>query len=186
MGELQGSMDDYLEHGLELPAEGRQQLSLLNIYEFEEDGRTRNVVAFMDPVLAGSVGLWSGAFVGDFTPAPDGDFDPNTFFPNPEFIEGVTGFMNSQPGNLSQLEASARTMASEPLFLVDPRCEIEPHEEPEPEDVLGHFMVDTDGTIVPNSFIYNPKHVWFSRTLGVSGLLADRTFYEFLHPEAKA
>ena len=161
-------------------------LGLLNVYEFEEDGQTRHVVAYMEPVLAGSVGLMSHAVVGEFLPGPDGQFDPDTFTPNPEFVEAVAEFLNGQPEHSPELQAGASQSNGQPLFLVDPRCTTEPHEDPEPEDVLGHFMVDELGAILPNSFVYNPQHVWFSTRSGVSGLLSDRAFYDFLHHEARS
>jgi hypothetical protein len=161
-----------------------EELGLLNVYEFEEDGQTRHVVAFMEPVLAGAVGLSSHAVVGDYTPGADGQFDVETFVPNPEFIEAVGEFLNAQPANSPELQEGARGSIAQPLFLVDPRCTTSPDDDPEPEDVLGHFLVDEAGMIVPDSFTYNPQHAWFSIRSGVSGLLADRSFYEFLHPEA--
>jgi hypothetical protein len=163
-----------------------EDLGLLNVFEFEEEGETRHVVAYMDPVLAGSVGLSSHAVVGDFTPGADGEFDPDTFAPNPEFLDSVAEFLNGQPEHSPELQAGARGSVGQPLFLVDPRCTTVADDDPEPEDVLGHFVVDETGTIVPDSFVYNPQHVWFSTRSGVSGLLSDRAFYEFLHPESRA
>ena len=165
--------------------ESGEELSLLNMYEIDDEGKSRHVVAYLDPVLAGSVGIFSGCFVGDFTPDENGEFDVNTFVPNPEFVESFTAFMNTQAEHSPELNGGAQQVAGQPLYLVDPRCEIGPEEEPEPEEVLGHFMVDPQGAIVPGSFLYNPQHVWFSPQPGVSGLLVNREFYEFLHPEAK-
>ena len=54
--------------------------------------------------------------------------------------------------------------------------------EPPASDVVGGFDVDHDGRIVPGSFEYNAHHAWFDPDSGPSGLLADRQFYDWLHP----
>jgi hypothetical protein len=164
-----------------------RDLSFLNIYEVEDEaqGRTRHMVGFMDPVLAGAVGLASHAMVGEFTPKADGAFDPDTFAVNPEFLDAVTGFLNDQVGRSPDLEASARAVPSKRLYIVDPRNHSADDEDPPTEDVLGWFEVDEAGRVVPESFQYNAQHLWFSTASGVSGLLMDEAFYGFLHPMAR-
>ena len=161
-------------------------LPLLNVYEIddEEQRRTRHLVGFIDPVLAGALGLVSHAMVGEFTPKPSGDFDPETFSVNPEFVEAVIRFMNLQPARSEPLRLGAREIPGERLYVVDPRAEVPDDEDPMPEDVLGWYQVDQTGVLVPESFEYNAQHTWFSTTSGISGLLMDRSFYEFMHPEA--
>lgn len=161
-------------------------LPLLNIYEVEdeEDGGTRHLVGFQDPVLAGAVGLASHAMIGEFEPDPDGEFDPETFTLNPEFVEAVVRYMNEQPDITPALSEGASQIPGERLYVVDPRNESPLDEDPPAADVLGYFEVDDAGLIVPDSFSYHDGHVWFSREYGVSGMLADRRFYEWLHPEA--
>ncbi len=161
-----------------------EPLSLLNIYEVETEGGTEHWVGFQDPVLAGVIGVQSHAMVGDFTPGPDGDFDPETFDVNPEFLEVVTAYMNLQPAQLPEMAENAKQIPGQPLYVVDPRNDTPLDEDPPAEDVLGHFQVDEHGTIVPNSFEYNTDHTWFSTEAGVSGMLADRRFYAWLHPQA--
>ncbi|GIW88763.1 MAG: hypothetical protein KatS3mg108_3087 [Isosphaeraceae bacterium] len=162
------------------------ELPLLNVYEVEDEqrGGTRHLVGFMDPVLAGAIGLVSHAMVGEFTPGPSGDFDPGSFTVNPEFVDAVIRFMNLQPARSEPLRQGAREIPGERLYVVDPRADVAEDEDPEPEDVLGWYQVDQAGELVPDSFRYNAQHVWFSTRSGVSGLLMDRTFYEFIHPEA--
>ncbi len=162
-------------------------LPLLNIYEIEDQdkGGTRHLVGFQDPVLAGSVGLASHAMIGEFEPDPDGEFDPETFVLNPEFLEAVVRYMNEQPAITPALAEGARQIPGERLYVVDPRNDTPPEDDPPPADVLGYFEVDDAGNIVPDSFSYFDGHVWFSREFGVSGMLSDRQFYEWLHPEAR-
>lgn len=160
-------------------------LPLLNIFEVETDGGTRHLVGYQDPVLAGAVGLASHAMVGEFTPDADGEFDPDSFDPNPEFVEAVVGYMNAVLVHTPSLIEGARQVPGRPLYVVDPRNETPADEDPPTEDVLGSFDVDDAGSIVPDSFEYNAEHVWFSRDSGVSGLLSDRTFYDWLHPESR-
>jgi hypothetical protein len=161
-------------------------LPLLNVYEVQaEDGRTLHLVGFLDPVLAGSKGIDSRAMVGDFDPGPDGDFDAAAFRVNPEFIHAVEHYMNEQPARSPQLADEAKGLRGQWLYLVDPRNTTEGDEDPPPGDVLGAFAVDDAGQIVPGSFQYNRQHVWFDPERGVSGMLSDRRFYEWLHPEAR-
>lgn len=166
--------------------EDPEDLPLLNVYQVEDerDGRTRHFIGFMDPVLAGSVGLSSHALIGEFTPGPDGEFTPESFRVNDEFIAAVTAFLNAQPPHSSDLSKGARQIPNQRLFVVDPRNDSPPDHDPSIHDVLGWFQVDPTGVIVPSSFAYNPDHQWFSPDSGISGLLYNRTFYEFLHPEA--
>lgn len=160
-------------------------LSLLNIYEVETDQGARHLVGFLDPVLAGSVGILSGAMVGEFTPDAEGNFDPETFILNPDFIQSVIAFMNEEPARDSALADGAQQIPGQPLYVVDPRNQTPLDDDPPPEDILGSFSVDDSGQIVPDSFQYNAHHNWFSRESGVSGMLADRRFYEWMHPQAR-
>ena len=158
-------------------------LPLLNIFEVETPEGLRHYVGFQDAVMAGAVGLASHAMVGEFTPDPSGEFDPTTFVPNPEFIEALVEFLDTQAREAPALAAAAAESPDQPLYLVDPRATTPEDQEPPAEDVVGHFEVDQAGTILPGSFSYNRAHVWFSTHQGVSGLLHDRQFYNWLHPE---
>ena len=164
----------------------RQDLSLLNIYEVEDEsaGRVRHFIGFMDAVLAGSAGLVSHAMVGEFQPLADGSFDPDTFSLNPEFLDAAKQFLNAQVKVSPELIEGARQVPGERLFLVDPRNTSLADEDPLPEDVLGWYAVDEQGQVLAGSFEYNPEHLWFSKEFGASGLLTNRAFYEFLHPMA--
>jgi hypothetical protein len=157
-------------------------LSLLNVYEVDVDGATRHVVCFLDPVLAGAVGIDERSVVGEFTPGPDGRFDPATFRANPGFVEAFEQFMNDEASRAPEVVAQARAGAGSWLYLIDPRSRTGPEAEPPASDVVGGFAVDGEGRIVPGSFRYNAHHAWFDPDSGASGLLADRQFYDWLHP----
>jgi hypothetical protein len=163
-----------------------EDLPLLNVYQVEDeaDGRTRHFIGFMDPVLAGAVGLASHALIGEFSPRSDGSFDPDSFVVNDEFIAAVTAFLNGQPEHSADLKDGAVQVPGQRLYVVDPRNDSPSNQDPPMYDVLGWFQVDGSGQIVPASFFYNPEHEWFSPESGISGLLHNRTFYEYLHPEA--
>lgn len=163
-------------------AHEEDDLPLLNIYEIEVDGDTKHLVGFLDPVLAGSRGIDSRAMVGEFTPTPDGEFDVETFQVNPDFLEAVAEFMNEQTSGSPDLAQGARSIPGQRLYIVDPRNATDPSEEPPLADVLGYFEVGDDGVIVPDSFHYHHEHTWFDPQLGVSGLLSDRHFYDWLNP----
>ena len=51
---------------------------------------------------------------------------------------------------------------------------------------MGCFAVDGSGQIVPNSFMYNENHRWLEPASGVSGVLEDRRFYDWLHASTYA
>ncbi len=157
-------------------------LALLNIYEVETDGVSHHIVCFLDAVLAGARGIDSQAVVGEFTPGPEGQFDPATFQLNPEFIEVFTQYMNEDSAHTAQVIKEAAANPSAWLYVLDPRHPASPDTEPPASDVLGCFAVDDHGQVVPNSFQYNQDHILFDPAQGVSGILADRRFYDWLHP----
>lgn len=156
-------------------------LELLNIFDIEEDGTTRHFVCFLEPVLAGAQGIPVAAIVGEFTPDGDGEFDPDTFRLNEEFIGAFTAYMNDEVIHSPDLRNQALGNPGGVLYLVDPRI-TEAVNEPDPGDLLGGFAIDDDGQPVPESFRYNPQHQMFTRTHGPSGILTDRRFYDWLHP----
>jgi hypothetical protein len=161
-------------------------LPLLNIYEVEIEGGTRHLVGFLDPVLAGAVGIDSRSMVGEFDPGPDGEFNVASFRPNPEFIAALTDYMNQSTIHAPEVIAHAQAQPGGWLYLIDPRNPNVSDETLPAKDLVGCFTVGDDGRIVPDSFRYNRQHLWFDPELGVSGLLEDRRFYDWLHPvEAK-
>ncbi len=164
----------------------RADHGLLNIYEVNEGAQTRHLVCFLEPVRAGAAGIDTSAIVGEFTPTTDGGFDPRTFRLNEAFIDSFQGYMNHQAREAPELGRAAADRANGWLYIIDPRhhpeAEDDPAAEPPPSEVLGAFAVDQGGQIVADSFRYNRHHVWFDPRRGVSGVLADRRFYDWLHP----
>ena len=159
-------------------------LPLLNIFEVQDGGKTRHLVGFLDTILAGAIGIPSHAMVGDFDPDGQGEFDPQTFRLNPEFVTAVTAYMNGGPSLDPGIAEQAAAIPGQWLYVVDPRNTTDPEEDPPPADVLGCYAVDEAGQVVPKSFQYNKNHRWFDPEAGVSGMLVDRRFYEFVHPRA--
>ena len=158
-----------------------EPLSLLNVYEVEDDqGITRHLVCFQDPVRAGAEGVRTAAIVGDFTPGAAGEFDPRAFRPNPEFAEAIIGYMNAEVARASAIAAQAEGQPSVLLYVIDPRSP-DPGGDVPPTDVVGCFTVDGDGRVVPDSFQYNGEHAWIDPEAGASGLFEDRAFYDWLH-----
>jgi len=156
-------------------------LPLLNVFEVQVDGATRHLLCFLDTVLAGVKGIDPRWTIGELTPGPDGTFDASSLTLNPEFIASVTAYMNDQAARAPEIVAEATDRASEWLYILDPRYHGPPDEAP-PSEVLGCYAIDNAGQIAPGSFQYNQHHVWFEPTFGVSGVLEDRQFYDWLHP----
>lgn len=156
-------------------------LPLLNVFEVQVDGTTRHVLCFLDTVLAGVKGIDARWTIGELTPGPDGTFDASSLTLNPEFIVSVTAYMNERAAHAPAIIAQAAERASQWLYILDPRFRGSADEAP-PSEVLGCYAVDDTGQVAPGSFQYNQHHVWFDRTFGVSGLLNDRQFYDWLHP----
>ena len=164
-------------------SEETDSLSLLNVFEIDEEFGTRHLICFLDPVLAGSVGIHSRWVVGEFTPDAAGEFDAETFELNEEFIQGFIEYMNTKAIGEPELIEQAKADPGMWLYLVDPRFSGDLADgEPPAEELIGRFAVDDAGGIVADSFQYNAHHILFSTDTGVSGMLSDRKFYDWLHP----
>jgi hypothetical protein len=159
------------------------KLALLNTYEVHQDGVTHHLVCFLDPVLAGSRGIDPRSILGSFTPGEGGTFDLQAFRLNPEFVAAFTQYMNEAATLSPQLLCEAANYPSGWLYIIDPRFpDDSPEADPPASEVVGCFAVDDAGQIVPKSFQYNKNHAWFDPETGVSDLLSDRQFYDWLHP----
>jgi hypothetical protein len=158
-------------------------LELLNVFEVDDGPKKRFLVCFLDGIRAGKVGIEGRCVVGEVAPDESGEFHPDTFTLNPEFIAAFTDYMNTEAAREPSLATQARTQPGGWLYVVDPRITDDPAHEPPAEDLVGCFAVDGAGQIVPNSFQYNRQHLIFSPAAGVSGMLGDRRFYNWLHPE---
>lgn len=158
---------------------------LLNIFEIDEPEGPRHLVCFLEKDTADAQGgIEVRDVVGDFDPKADGEFDPETFRLNPEFIQGLVAYMNAEAIHSPELIEQARSNPGAILYLLDPRND-HPGAEPPIGDLLGGFAIADDGTPVPNSFRYNDQHVMFDPVTGPSGILTDRQFYDWLHPQPR-
>jgi hypothetical protein len=162
--------------------EDERELPLLNLFEVETDEGVKHLVGFFDAVRAGAEGVPSRSIVGGFTPNEDGGFDVETFRVNPEFLAAVTDFMNDEPSRSDEVAAQARANQSDWLYIVDPRDPTPDDEDPPASNIVGAYAVDESGQVVPNSFQYNSQHLWFCVKSGISGLLEDRRFFDWLNP----
>jgi hypothetical protein len=160
-------------------------LSLLNVFEVELEGSVRHLLCFIDPVLAGARGIDGRSILGEFTPGPDGELDPGSLQVNPQFIEAFEQFMNEEADRAPELSDEARNHPGDRLYLIDSRHPGDPHADPPASEVIGGFEVDETGRIVPDSFQYNPGHLWFSPDTGGSSLLVNRQFYDWLNQQTQ-
>ncbi|HEV3121697.1 MAG TPA: hypothetical protein VGY53_07335 [Isosphaeraceae bacterium] len=163
----------------------RAPLPLLNVFEVNWEGRNRHVICFLETVLAGSVGIDDRSVIGEFTPQSDGQFNLESFRPNPGFVEAFTAYMNAEAIRTPELVSLGRSHPGAQLAILDPRCPESGVDDVPACEILGHLDVDAQGQLVPASFRYNPEHQWFSESWGTSGLLSDLKFYEWLHPQRK-
>ena len=102
-------------------------LPLLNVFEVSDDqGGTRHLLAFLEPVRAGSAGIDPRSIVGEITPTDGGGYDPRSLKLNPEFIEAFTDYMNEVQAVTPEIIAQARTLPSGWVYIIDPRHVDEP------------------------------------------------------------
>lgn len=158
-------------------------LPLLNVFEVAADqGGTRHLLAFIEPVRAGSSGINPRAVVGEITPLNEGGYDPRSLKLNPEFIETFTDYMNEVQARTPEICEQARSLSSGWVYIIDPRNTDQSGDDPPSSDLVGAFAVDDVGQVVPQSFQYNSNHALIDQDRGMSGLFSDRRFYDFLHP----
>jgi hypothetical protein len=156
-------------------------LSLINVFEVQREGAVQHLIGFIDPVLAGARGIDARAVLGDFTPGPDGDFDPRTFRVNPRFVAGFEQFMNEVIARSDEMIGAARKHPGGWMNIVDARLRSQTSGDPPLAELIGRFQIDDSGSIVAGSFRHNPEHVWFHPDTGTSSVLLNRQFYDWLH-----
>jgi hypothetical protein len=158
-------------------------LPLLNVFEVSDqaEGGTRHLLAFIETVRAGAVGIDPRSIVGEVTPIESGGYDPWSLKLNPEFIGALTAYMNEVQANSPEIIRQARMLPSAWVYIIDPRNNDESEEDPPPTDLVGAFAVDAIGQIIPQSFQYNASHALIDQDRGMSGLFYDRGFYDWLH-----
>jgi hypothetical protein len=154
---------------------------LLNVYDAEIERGPVSLICFLDPVLAGARGIDGRAVVGEYVKDANGEFDLDAFRVNPGFVESLTGYMNEEAAGSDEVVEQARAFADGLLYIIDPRDQTASPEEPPASNVIGAFAVDEAGNVVPGSFRYNAKHALFEAVEGMSAVLYDRRFYEWLH-----
>jgi len=98
-------------------------------------------------------------------------------------VEALSGYMNEEGARNPDLLEQAAQHPGDWLYILDPRFSGAEGEEPPAGDLLGCYAVDGEGRIVPDSFLYNENHVLFDPDSGVSAVLYDRRFYDWLHPK---
>ncbi len=158
-----------------------ESLALLNVYEVETEHGLASLLCFLDPVLAGAKGIEPRSIVGEYVAREGEGFDADGFRVHPAFVEALTGFMNEEAAGTEAIAGQARALSSGWLYVIDPRDRSADGAEPATANVLGAFAVDDAGQVVPGSFQYNANHKMFDAEQGTSGVLFDRSFYDWLH-----
>ena len=154
---------------------------LLNVFEVDDLHARRHFVCFLETSLAEQRGIDPRAIVGEFKPGPDQEFVIDSFTVNPGFVEALTGYMNHEATRSADLIAEGLRSPGSWLYVLDPRYEGSTTDDPPAGELLGCYEVDGSGAIVAGSFLYNENHQLFEPDRGVSALLLDRRFYEWLH-----
>jgi len=158
--------------------------SLLNAFEVELDGATHHLLCFVEPSHALERGIEGRAVLAEFTPDPEGGVDLDSLRINPVFIEAFARFMNEEAARSPDLAAEALNHAGDRLYIIDSRHPGDGDDDPPAGEVVGCFAVDDSGKIVPDSFEYNPEHLWIAPDTGGSSILASRAFHDWLHAGA--
>ncbi len=156
-------------------------IQLLNVFDVETEQGSKSLLCFLDPIIAGIKGIDPRAIIGIYNAAEGEDFNPDGFKVNPAFVESITGYMNEEAATSDEIVEQAKTLPQGWLYIIDPRDPHEGNDDPPATNLIGAYAVDDSGQIVPGSFQYNEKHALFDRTHGVSGVLYDKTFYQWLH-----
>ncbi len=160
-----------------------EALPLLNVFEVADDqGVIHHLLAFIEPVLAGSNGIDPRAIIGEITPDGAGGYDPRSLKLNDQFIEAFTSYMNEIQAHSPEIMSQALTLPSGWVYIIDPRNDDPEGVDPPPTDLVGAFAVDEAGQIVPGAFQYNMNHALIDQERGMTGLFSDRRFYDWLHP----
>jgi hypothetical protein len=157
--------------------------SLLNIFEVQVEERVRHLVCLLEPDRAQAEGIAARRIVGEFTPNASGEFDPDSFLPNGDFIRAYVEYMHQEVVRTPELMLLAQEKPGEALTLVDPRHPEDFEGDVPTVNVVGRFQVDAEGWIEPGSFRYNAGHRWFDRTFGVSGVLENPELHAWLNAE---
>jgi hypothetical protein len=161
---------------------GNESLPLLNVFEINDDqGVTHHLLAFIEPVRAGSSGIASRSIVGEIRPTQGDGYDPSSLKLNPEFIEAFTDYMNEVQATAPEITDQAKGRPSGWVYIIDPRHVEQAGEEFPAADLVGAFAVDEAGQVVPKSFQYNANHTLIDPDRGMTGLFHDRRFYDWLH-----
>src|SRR5690349_16378736 len=95
--------------------------TMLNVYEVEIEGRTRQLLCFLDPDRARATGIDPRAVVGELTADAGDEFDPDSIALNPGFVEAFTGYMNDAAFRSPDLDREATRHANGWLYVLDPR-----------------------------------------------------------------
>jgi hypothetical protein len=154
---------------------------LVNVFDVTVDGETRHFLCFLEMELGFAKGIDSREVIGRVEPGPDGKPDLATLVPNPAFVEALTRYMNEKEARSPEVACEARANPGGWVYVIDPRQE-DPDAYVPPGNILGCFAADDAGQVVPGSFQYNRNHRWIDPAHGVSGILRDRAFYDWLHP----
>jgi hypothetical protein len=156
-------------------------LELINVFEVADGGETRHFLCFLEAELGLTKGIDSREVIGRVEPGPAGGFDPTSLVPNPAFVETLARYMNEEAARSPEVAREAMANPSGWVYVIDPRQD-DPDAPVPPANILGCFAADDAGQVVPDSFQYNRNHRWVDPVRGVSGVLRDRAFYDWLHP----
>jgi hypothetical protein len=124
-----------------------------------------NVLSILSPEEVGSLGglpdeAIAGTIVGD-VPAPE------TFQPNPRFIEFMHQVIRTAAPADPDFRAAARMQGNGWVYIIDLRTPDGPQGRVPPEDIIGAFQVQ-NGEVLPDTYWPNEQH----RVLTSSGLVS--------------
>ncbi len=155
----------------------------LNVFEFEDEGRTRTCVAMISEELADRHGIPEICILGDYVPDEQGEFVPDSFERNDNFVIAYVEMMNRRLAEIPEIHEHAKDQPNSHLYLLDPRVPVDAFDpddedgpEPDASNVVGCYTVDSEGVISSDSFEYNAHHLLFHPEHGPSGIINEELY----------
>lgn len=127
------------------------------VYDTDDEVGGQRLVSIIDPDTVFATGLCTEAILGVVVAGADGDrLTPDTFRPNPAFVEHLGRLIAEHIVNVEGIRLEAQRQRSGYVYVLDGRTPTPDGEVP-PADVIGAVSIDA-GEVVAGSYLHNPNH----------------------------